>query len=119
MYVQLRPGTQLFNKCVAHLERTVSQHPNVDVQIAGYSREDHQYLLTLAISLGPRDQIAKFSPEAVAAYNFVSAVFTEMFDFLPQYTQEPTAIERANAEHISALTATISEQTAQSHSIAQ
>jgi hypothetical protein len=107
MYVQLRPGAQLFNKCIAHLERTVSQHPDVDVQIAGYAREDHQYLLTLSVNLGPRDQIAKFSPEAVAGYNFVAAVFTDMFDFLPQYTQEPSAIERANAEHISGLTAAV------------
>lgn len=105
MYVQLRPGTQLFRKCVTHLEETLVGHPDVEVTIAGFAHEDHQYRLTLAVDLGPRSQIAKFSREAVAGYNFVQAVYAGMFDFLPLYVTEPDADERARAAQLPALVA--------------
>lgn len=112
MYVQLRPGTQMFRKCVTHLEHTLSAHPAVPVTIAGFAHEDHQYRLTLAVDLGPASQIAKFSPEVIAGYNFTQALFDDMFDFLPLYVGEPEAAERDLAAKLPVLiTAATSEQT--------
>jgi hypothetical protein len=41
--------------------------------------------------------VAKFSPQAQAAYAFVSAVFTTLYDHMPVYTAEPSGAERAAA----------------------
>ena len=109
MFVQLRPGTSLLRKCLAHLATTKNEHPDVVIDIDGYTREDHQVLLTLAVNLGPKDKIAKPSPEAVAGFHFVSAIFTGMFDYLPQYTDKPTALERARAAELPGLLAEAAE----------
>jgi hypothetical protein len=41
--------------------------------------------------------VAKFSPQAQAAYAFVSAIFASLYDHMPVYTAEPSGAERAAA----------------------
>ena len=53
--------------------------------------------MTVGIDLGPRAGVAKFSPQAQAAYAFVSAIFTTLYDHMPVYTAEPSGAERAAA----------------------
>lgn len=97
IFLQLRPGLQLLPKCITFLKVTAGKHPQAKFRIAGYGEEDNQFLLTLAISLGARNEVAKFNPQAVAAYHFANAVFADMFDFLPQYTTQPSAAEQTRA----------------------
>jgi hypothetical protein len=61
------------------------------------SKDDRVVRLTVGVELGPRAAIAKFSPQAQAAYAFVSALFTSLYDFMPVYTAEPSAEERTAA----------------------
>ena len=53
--------------------------------------------VTVGIELGPRAAVARFSPQAQAAYAFVSSVFTTLYDHMPVYTVEPGEAERAAA----------------------
>ena len=53
--------------------------------------------MTVGVDLGPRTAVAKFSPQAQAAYAFVSAIFTSLYDHMPVYTAEPSRAERAAA----------------------
>jgi hypothetical protein len=53
--------------------------------------------VTVGVDLGPRTAVAKFSPQAQAAYAFVSAIFTSLYDHMPVYTAEPSGAERAAA----------------------
>ena len=53
--------------------------------------------MTVGVDLGPRTAVAKFSPQAQAAYAFVSALFSSLYDHMPVYTAEPSGAERAAA----------------------
>jgi hypothetical protein len=53
--------------------------------------------VTVGVDLGPRTAVAKFSPQAQAAYAFVSAIFASLYDHMPVYTAEPSGAERAAA----------------------
>lgn len=97
VYLQLRPGSQSLGKCLGHLQRAMAAHPQARVDLAGYASEHHQYRLTLSVNAGPREQIAKFSPASIAAFNFAEAVFRDLFDFLPLYCTAPDQAERDNA----------------------
>lgn len=101
MYVQLRPRWAAKEKCLAALEGLAQKHPAVQFAVAGLSKDARYLHITLAVSLGSRTEIARHSPVAQDAYLFVSALFSDMFDFLPQYTAEPTAEMRAAAEAVS------------------
>jgi hypothetical protein len=54
--------------------------------------------VTVGVDLGPRTAVAKFSPQAQAAYAFVSALFASLYDHMPVYTAEPSGAERAAAK---------------------
>lgn len=97
VHVQLRPRRGATRKCLAALAALAAEHPEVGFGISGLSKDDRVVKVTVAVDLGPRAGVAKFSPQAQAAYAFVSAVFATLFDHMPVYTAEPSGAERAAA----------------------
>ena len=97
VHVQLRPRRGATRKCLAALAALAAEHPEVAFGISGLSKDDRVVKVTVAVDLGPRAGVAKFSPQAQAAYAFVSAVFATLFDHMPVYAAEPSEAERAAA----------------------
>ena len=97
VHVQLRPRRGATRKCLAALATLAAEHETVAFAISGVSKDDRVVRLTVGVELGPRAAIAKFSPQAQAAYAFVSALFTALYDHMPVYTAEPNAEERTAA----------------------
>ena len=97
VYVQLRPRRGATRKCLAALAALAAAHDLVAFGVAGLSKDDRVVRVTVGIELGPRTGVAKFSPQAQAAYAFVSAMFTSLYDHMPVYTAEPGPAERAAA----------------------
>jgi hypothetical protein len=97
VHVQLRPRRGATRKCLAALAALAAEHDEVSFAVTGLSKDDRVVRVTVGVDLGPRTAVAKFSPQAQAAYAFVSAVFTELFDHMPVYTAEPSGAERAAA----------------------
>lgn len=97
VHVQLRPRRGATRKCLTALAALAAEHPEVSFGVSGLSKDDRVVKVTVAVDLGPRAGVAKFSPQAQAAYAFVSAVFATLFDHMPVYTAEPSGAERAAA----------------------
>jgi hypothetical protein len=97
VHVQLRPRRGATKKCLAALAALAAEHDEVSFAVSGLSKDDRVVRVTVGIDLGPRAGVAKFSPQAQAAYAFVSAVFTSLYDHMPVYTAEPSGAERAAA----------------------
>lgn len=97
VHVQLRPRRGSARKCLAALASLAAEHETVPFTVSGLSKDDRVVRVTVGIDLGPRSGVAKFSPQAQAAYAFVSAVFATLFDHMPVYTAEPSGAERAAA----------------------
>ena len=97
IHVQLRPRRGATRKCLTALAVLAAEHDEVSFAVTGLSKDDRVVRVTVGIDLGPRAGVAKFSPQAQAAYAFVSAVFTELYDHMPVYTAEPSGAERAAA----------------------
>src|ERR687885_1095695 len=97
VHVQLRPRRGATRKCLAALAALAAEHESVAVTVSGVSKDDRVVRITVGVELGPRTAIAKFSPQAQAAYAFVSELFTRLYDHMPFYTAEPSAEERAAA----------------------
>jgi hypothetical protein len=97
VHVQLRPRRGATRKCLAALAALAGEHESASFAVSGVSKDDRVVRITVGIELGPRAAIAKFSPQAQAAYAFVSAIFTSLYDHMPVYTAEPSAAERAAA----------------------
>ena len=100
VHVQLRPRRGATRKCLAALAALAAEHESVPFAVTGLSKDDRVVKVTVGIDLGPRTAVAKFSPQAQAAYAFVSAVFTSLYDHMPVYTGEPSAEERAAASRL-------------------
>ena len=97
IHVQLRPRRGATRKCLAALAALAADHDDVSFAVTGLSKDDRVVRVTLGIDLGPRTGVAKFSPQAQAAYALVKAVFTDLYDHMPVYTAEPSGAERAAA----------------------
>ena len=97
VHVQLRPRRGATRKCLTALAALAAEHDEVSFAVTGLSKDDRVVRVTVGIDLGPRTGVAKFSPQAQAAYAFVSAVFTDLYDHMPVYTAEPSGAERAAA----------------------
>jgi hypothetical protein len=97
VHVQLRPRRGATKKCLAALAALAAEHDEVSFAVSGLSKDDRIVRVTVGIDLGPRARVAKFSPQAQAAYAFVSAIFTTLYDHMPVYTAEPSGAERAAA----------------------
>jgi len=97
VHVQLRPRRGATKKCLAALATLAAEHDEVSFAVSGLSKDDRVVKVTVGIDLGPRAGVAKFSPQAQAAYAFVSALFTQLYDHMPVYTAEPSGAERAAA----------------------
>jgi len=97
VHVQLRPRRGSARKCLAALASLAAEHEAVGFTVTGLSKDDRVVRVTVGVDLGPRAGVAKFSPQAQAAYAFVSALFTALYDHMPVYTAEPSAGERAAA----------------------
>src|SRR5947209_13184894 len=97
VHVQLRPRRGSARKCLAALAALAAEHGTVPFTITGLSKDDRVVRVTVGVDLGPRAGVAKFSPQAQAAYAFVSALFTSLYDHMPVYAAEPSAAERAAA----------------------
>src|SRR5437868_4465159 len=95
VHVQLRPRRGATRKCLAALAALAGEHPAVSFAVTGLSKDDRVVRITVGIDLGPRLGVAKFSPQAQAAYAFVSELFTALYDHMPVYTAEPSGAERA------------------------
>jgi hypothetical protein len=102
VHVQLRPRRGSTRRCLAALAELAGEHPSVSFSLTGLSKDDRVVRVTVGVELGPRAAVARFSPEAQAAYAFVSAVFTTLYDHMPVYTVEPSAAERAAAADLMA-----------------
>jgi hypothetical protein len=102
VHVQLRPRRGSTRRCLAALAELAGVHPDVSFDLTGLSKDDRVVRVTVGVELGPRAAVARFSPEAQAAYAFVSAVFTTLYDHMPVYTVEPNAAERAAAADLMA-----------------
>ena len=90
VHVQLRPRRGATRKCLAALAALAAEHPEVAFAVTGLSKDDRVVRVTVGVDLGPRAGVAKFSPQAQAAYAFVSALFTSLYDHMPVYTAEPS-----------------------------
>jgi hypothetical protein len=97
VYVQLRPRRPAVRKCLAALVALAAEHESVGFELSGLSKDDRVVRVTVGIDLGPRAEVAKFSAAAQAAYRFVDALFTGMYDHMPVYVAEPSEAERAAA----------------------
>ena len=97
VHVQLRPRRGATRKCLAALATLAAEHDEVAFAVSGLSKDDRVVRVTVGVDLGPRAGVAKFSPQAQAAYAFVSAVFTSLYDHMPVYVAEPSQAERAAA----------------------
>ncbi|SHN64533.1 hypothetical protein SAMN05660350_01253 [Geodermatophilus obscurus] len=97
VHVQLRPRRGSTRRCLAALAELAGAHPAVSVTLTGLSKDDRVVRVTVGVELGPRAAVARFSPQAQAAYAFVSSVFTTLYDHMPVYTVEPGEAERAAA----------------------
>src|SRR5215212_3040070 len=97
VHVQLRPRRGATRKCLAALAALAAEHDEVSFAVSGLSKDDRVVRVTVGVDLGPRTAVAKFSPQAQAAYAFVSAIFTSLYDHMPVYTAEPGRAERAAA----------------------
>ena len=97
VHVQLRPRRGATRKCLAALAALAAEHPEVSFAVTGLSKDDRVVRVTVGIDLGPRAGVAKFSPQAQAAYAFVSDIFATLYDHMPVYTAEPSGAERAAA----------------------
>jgi hypothetical protein len=97
VHVQLRPRRGATRKCLAALATLAAEHDEVSFAVTGLSKDDRVVRVTVGVDLGPRTAVAKFSPQAQAAYAFVSAVFATLYDHMPVYTAEPGGAERAAA----------------------
>ena len=97
VHVQLRPRRGSTRRCLAALAELAGAHPAVSFTLTGLSKDDRVVRVTVGVELGPRAAVAKFSPQAQAAYAFVSSVFTTLYDHMPVYTVEPGEAERAAA----------------------
>ena len=93
VHVQLRPRRVAARKCLAALAQLATEHAGVPVSLAGLSKDDRVLRITVAVDLGPRLEVARFSPAAQAAYGFVSDLFTVLYDHMPVYATEPSAEE--------------------------
>ena len=97
VHVQLRPRRGATRKCLTALATLAAEHEEVAFAVTGLSKDDRVVRVTVGIDLGPRTAVAKFSPQAQAAYAFVSAIFASLYDHMPVYTAEPSGAERAAA----------------------
>jgi hypothetical protein len=97
VHVQLRPRRGATRKCLAALAALAAEHDEVSFAVTGLSKDDRVVRVTVGVDLGPRTAVAKFSPQAQAAYAFVSALFATLYDHMPVYTAEPSGAERAAA----------------------
>jgi hypothetical protein len=97
VHVQLRPRRGATRRCLAALAGLAAEHEAVSFAVSGLSKDDRVVRITVGIELGPRAGVARFSPQAQAAYAFVSAIFASLYDHMPVYTAEPSATERAAA----------------------
>ena len=97
VHVQLRPRRGATRRCLAALAALAAEHESVSFAVSGLSKDDRVVRITVGVELGPRAGVARFSPQAQAAYAFVSDLFTVLFDHMPVYTAEPSGSERAAA----------------------
>ncbi|SFL23403.1 hypothetical protein [Geodermatophilus ruber] len=97
VHVQLRPRRGSARRCLAMLAELADGHPEVSFSLTGLSKDDRVVRVTVGVELGPRTAVARFSPQAQAAYAFVSALFTSLYDHMPVYTPAPSATDRAAA----------------------
>src|SRR3954454_19780864 len=97
VHVQLRPRRGATKKCLAALAALAAEHDEGSFAVSGLSKDDRIVRVNVGSDLGPRAGVAKFSPQAQAAYAFVSAVFTTLYDHMPVYTAEPSGAERTAA----------------------
>src|SRR3954454_11415852 len=100
VHVQLRPRRGATRNCLAALATLAAEHDAVSFAVTGLSKDDRVVRVTVGVDLGPRTAVAKFSPQAQAAYAFVSAVFATLYDHMPVYTAEPSGDERAAAANL-------------------
>ncbi|SNS50182.1 hypothetical protein SAMN04488107_2769 [Geodermatophilus saharensis] len=98
VHVQLRPRRGSTRRCLAELSALAAAHPAVAFSVTGLAKDERVVRVTVGVELGPRAAIARFSPQAQAAYAFVSDVFTVLYDHMPVYATEPAVAERAAAE---------------------
>ena len=97
VHVQLRPRRGSTRRCLAALAELAGAHPTVSFTLTGLSKDDRVVRVTVGVELGPRAAVARFSPQAQAAYAFVSSLFTTLYDHMPVYTVEPGEAERVAA----------------------
>ncbi|MGY1689559.1 hypothetical protein [Geodermatophilus sp. SYSU D01105] len=102
VHVQLRPRRGSTRRCLAVLAELAGEHPSVSFSLTGLSKDDRVVRVTVGVELGPRAAVARFSPQAQAAYAFVSALFTTLYDHMPVYTVEPGEAERVAAADLMA-----------------
>jgi hypothetical protein len=100
VHVQLRPRRGSTRRCLAALAELAGEHPAVSFALTGLSKDDRVVRVTVGVELGPREAVARFSPQAQAAYAFVSAMFTSLYDHMPVYAVEPAGDERAAAAQL-------------------
>ncbi len=98
VHVQLRPRRGSTRRCLAELSALAAAHPAVAFAVTGLAKDERVVRVTVGVELGPREAIARFSPQAQAAYAFVSDVFTVLYDHMPVYATEPSRAERVATE---------------------
>ncbi|MGY1772906.1 hypothetical protein [Blastococcus sp. SYSU D00813] len=97
VHVALRPRRGSARRCLAGLAALAAAHPDVAVSVTGLGKDERTVRVTVGVELGPRAGVARFSPQAQAAYAFVSDLFTTLYDHMPVYSAEPGPAERAAA----------------------
>ena len=97
VHVQLRPRRPATRRCLAALAALAARHDGVPFTLTGLGGDHRVVRVTVGVELGPRELVAKFSEQAQAAYGFVDALFTDLYDYMPVYVGEPSEAERTAA----------------------
>ncbi len=111
VHVQLRPRRGATRRCLTALAALAAEHESVSFAVSGLSKDDRVARITVGVELGPRAGVARFSPQAQAAYAFVSDLFTSLYDHMPVYAAEPSSSERAAAATLLDAVATAADLT--------
>lgn len=107
--VQFRPALGRVPQFSANLAKAISEPVTIDgsevpvkvkVSFTGAAQDAANLMMTLAVSMGPEDQIHSFSAASLAGYGMLDRLFTQFSDYTPAYAAAPTAEEAETANFL-------------------
>lgn len=94
VWVQFQVTKPSVSRFLGLLDRITASRPG-DASVFGVSKDHDHVFVTVACPVGTPSEIVSNQPCAVAAYEMVTALLHQMFDYLPRYVSRPSAAEQA------------------------